>query len=108
MIKKSLLVLISLLVIPSLSVKAEESAHEASFYEKLKDNLVRCRLCPRECTIADGKRGYCRVRQNRKGALYALSYAQPVAIHIDPIEKNRYSISSQALRHFLLLQSAVI
>jgi len=55
MIKKSLLVLISLLVIPSLSVKAEESAHEASFYEKLKDNLVRCRLCPRECTIADGK-----------------------------------------------------
>jgi pyruvate formate lyase activating enzyme len=67
---------------------------EASFYEKLKNSLVQCRLCPRECVIQPGKRGYCRVRENRQGTLYSLSYGQPVSIHIDPIEK-------KPLFHFL-------
>jgi pyruvate formate lyase activating enzyme len=66
---------------------AEPPLKEASFYEKLKNFIVQCRLCPRECVIAVGKRGYCGVRENRDGKLYTLSYAKPVAIHIDPIEK---------------------
>jgi len=69
---------------------AQTTQPVASFYERLKNNIVRCRLCPRECVISEGKRGYCRVRENRKGILHALSYGQPVAIHIDPIEKKPF------------------
>jgi pyruvate formate lyase activating enzyme len=90
-------VLILILVFCSLNlsaVKAEPPAQEASFYEKLKNLAVQCRLCPRECVIVSGKRGYCGVRENKSGKLYALSYAKPVAIHSDPIEK-------KPLFHFL-------
>ena len=69
---------------------AQGEEKEALFYERLKDNIVQCMLCPRECVITPGKRGYCRVRQNKSGRLYSLSYAQPVAIHIDPIEKKPF------------------
>ena len=48
---------------------------------------VRCELCPHRCRIADGKRGICRVRQNRDGTLYALTYGRIAAVQMDPIEK---------------------
>jgi pyruvate formate lyase activating enzyme len=64
-----------------------QPAKEALFYEKLSSKDLRCLLCPRECVIAPGKRGFCRVRQNSGGILYTLSYGKPVAMHIDPIEK---------------------
>src|SRR3989338_1697557 len=60
---------------------------EAMYYVKLDNNNVQCVLCPRRCVIPDGKRGFCRVRENRNGTLYTLSYGKPVAVHIDPIEK---------------------
>jgi len=60
---------------------------EAVYYVKLGDDKVQCALCPRRCIIPDGKRGFCRVRENRKGKLYTLVYGKPVAVHIDPIEK---------------------
>ena len=60
---------------------------EAMFYQRLDDNKVRCLLCFRRCIIQDGQRGFCRNRENRKGTLYSLVYAQPCAVHIDPIEK---------------------
>ncbi|MDD5255185.1 MAG: AmmeMemoRadiSam system radical SAM enzyme, partial [Candidatus Omnitrophica bacterium] len=43
---------------------------EALFYRKLEGNAVQCLLCPRRCVIADGRRGFCGVRENKKGALY--------------------------------------
>lgn len=66
---------------------ARLSLHEAAYYEKLKDGLVRCRLCPSECTLADGQRGPCKVRANFGGTLYTLVYGRPVALANDPIEK---------------------
>lgn len=77
---------------PNLSAK--ELLKEALFYEKLGNNVVQCQLCPRRCTITEGRRGYCGVRENRGGTLYTLVYAKLVAIHIDPIEK-------KPLFHFL-------
>jgi len=59
----------------------------ASFYEKLEDNRVRCRLCRHNCIIAEGKRGFCSVRENRDGILYSLVYGYPCSYHVDPIEK---------------------
>lgn len=64
------------------------------FYEKLKDKKVHCLLCPQNCFIEDGKRGFCRVRENRAGKLYSLVYAMPCSTAVDPIEK-------KPLFHFL-------
>jgi len=61
--------------------------HEASYYEKLKGGLVRCRLCFRQCLVADGDRGFCRNRENHGGTYYTLVYGLPCAIQVDPIEK---------------------
>ena len=60
---------------------------EAMFYEKLDGGRVQCGLCRFHCMIGTGKRGHCRVRENRDGVLYSLVYGRLVAEHVDPIEK---------------------
>ena len=62
---------------------------EAKFYQKLPNNnkKIRCKLCPRECTVGDRERGYCGVRENRGGTYYTLVHSRVCAAHIDPIEK---------------------
>ena len=60
---------------------------EAMFYEKLEDNKVHCNLCNHRCIIAPGKRGFCRVRENRDGTLYTLIYGLVSSEAVDPIEK---------------------
>ncbi len=60
---------------------------EAKYYRKLSNNEVRCLLCPKLCTIKDGENGYCSIRKNISGVLYALAYNSTSAIHMDPIEK---------------------
>jgi pyruvate formate lyase activating enzyme len=67
--------------------RAGLSLHEAMYYEKLENTLVRCRLCPSDCTLAHGQRGPCKVRANFDGTLYTLVYGRPVALHNDEIEK---------------------
>lgn len=57
------------------------------FYDKLSDKKVKCNLCPRHCVMLDDHIGFCRVRKNRQGKLYSLSYAKPVSACPDPIEK---------------------
>jgi len=56
-------------------------------FETLNKNTVRCNLCRHHCTITDGGRGICRVRENRGGILYSLVSGLIVAQHVDPIEK---------------------
>ncbi|MCD6415042.1 MAG: AmmeMemoRadiSam system radical SAM enzyme, partial [Candidatus Diapherotrites archaeon] len=56
--------------------------------------LVKCHLCRHGCVIVPGKRGLCRVRENRDGKLYALTYGRPCSTAVDPIEK-------KPLFHFL-------
>ena len=60
---------------------------EASFYEKISDNLVKCTLCPEYCFLKNGQRGFCRVREPLNGKLQTLVYGAICAQHIDPIEK---------------------
>ncbi len=60
---------------------------EALLYEKLAHEMVHCHLCPHECVIPEGKTGYCGVRKNVEGSLYALTYGKVISIAIDPIEK---------------------
>jgi len=60
---------------------------EAMFYEKKEPDLVQCRLCPKLCAIREGRKGFCRVRQNRGGTLYPVNYGQVSSCGLDPIEK---------------------
>jgi pyruvate formate lyase activating enzyme len=63
---------------------------EARFYEKLSNGKVKCKLCPRECTVRDGARGYCGARENRGGTFYTLVHSRVCAAHVDPVEKKPF------------------
>lgn len=67
---------------------------EALLYKKLDDGKASCFLCSHLCRIAEGRRGICRVRENRGGTLYTHSYGELIARNVDPIEK-------KPLYHFL-------
>jgi pyruvate formate lyase activating enzyme len=61
--------------------------HTALFWEAQPDSKVQCRLCPRECRVADVERGYCGVRENRGGSYQTLVYGALCSLNVDPIEK---------------------
>ncbi|MDI7260226.1 MAG: AmmeMemoRadiSam system radical SAM enzyme [Thermodesulfobacteriota bacterium] len=67
--------------------KAGTPLREAMFYANLDGQSVQCLLCPRECVISDGKRGFCRNRENKRGKLYSMVYGKPCVVDIGPIEK---------------------
>ncbi|MDL1966740.1 MAG: AmmeMemoRadiSam system radical SAM enzyme [Candidatus Desulfofervidus auxilii] len=60
------------------------------YFKKLNNKSIMCTLCPKQCVVADGQRGYCEVRENREGIYYSLVYGNPCAVHIDPIEKKPF------------------
>ena len=59
-------------------------------YQSLKDGKIQCLLCPRECIVPKGGRGFCGVRENREGEYYSLVYGNPCAVHVDPVEKKPF------------------
>lgn len=59
---------------------------EALYYET-GDQGITCLLCPKKCSIAEGKNGFCRTRKNSGGKLYVLNYAACSSYALDPIEK---------------------
>jgi len=62
-------------------------AHEGYFYKKLESGKVVCGICPNRCILSPGDRSVCRSRVNINGILYSLTYGNPCALHVDPIEK---------------------
>lgn len=88
------LIAITTINISSLPAEAEQNTHAipriAKYWQKIKENIVQCLLCPRQCTLNIGQRGFCTVRINKEGQLYTLGYGNPVAVHIDPIEKKPF------------------
>ncbi|MCS7120333.1 MAG: AmmeMemoRadiSam system radical SAM enzyme [Nitrososphaerota archaeon] len=64
---------------------------EAMLYEEIQGKMVRCNLCGRRCIIRDGGFGFCGVRKNESGRLYALNYARICAANADPIGKKPLS-----------------
>ncbi|UCF71823.1 MAG: radical SAM protein, partial [Deltaproteobacteria bacterium] len=60
------------------------------YFTPLDGGEIQCELCPRRCRVPKGKRGLCRVRENRGGKYYSLVYGNPSVIHLDPIEKEPF------------------
>lgn len=67
-------------------IKTKLSPH----FTSLEGGEIQCELCPHRCRVAKGKRGICRVRENRDGKYYSLVYGNPCAVHLDPIEKKPF------------------
>jgi pyruvate formate lyase activating enzyme len=63
------------------------SMHPALYYDSLKDDNIRCLLCPHYCLITEGQRGICRQRRNENGILYSDNYGRVVSVNLDPMEK---------------------
>jgi pyruvate formate lyase activating enzyme len=59
---------------------------EARYWEKV-DDKCRCRLCPHQCLIGEGKFGICQNRSTRDGKLIAVRYGEITALNMDPVEK---------------------
>lgn len=60
---------------------------QVDFFEKINESTIRCRVCPHNCVIKEGKSGRCRVREVKDGILYASNYGEISAMALDPIEK---------------------
>jgi len=58
------------------------------------EGRIVCDLCPRECHLKPGDRGFCFVRQNVGGEMMLTTYGRSTGFCIDPIEK-------KPLNHFL-------
>ncbi len=63
------------------------SNREALHYEKQDGKKIVCKLCPKECRVANLERGYCGVRENLEGVYKTLVYGRPCSLQVDPIEK---------------------
>jgi pyruvate formate lyase activating enzyme len=61
--------------------------HEALFYQAEEGKKVGCHLCPHRCVIAEGKLGYCGVRENIDGKLFSMIYGRVSSACADAIEK---------------------
>lgn len=59
-----------------------------------QEETVVCDLCPRECKLHEGQRGFCFVRQNVNQRMVLTTYGRSTGFCIDPIEK-------KPLNHFL-------
>ena len=57
------------------------------WWHRLADGRIQCDLCPRECKLGPGQRGFCFVRQARPDGMALTSYGRASGFVIDPIEK---------------------
>ncbi len=66
------------------------NSYPALHWQALTKGNIKCQLCPRECIVKPGMRGFCRVRENRDGKYFTLTFGNPCSVHIDPIEKKPF------------------
>lgn len=64
---------------------------EALWWEVKDNGKILCTLCPRYCTIGEGQKGFCFIRENINGKLYSIGYGRPTGFAVDPIEKKPLS-----------------
>ena len=57
------------------------------WHEDPGSGRIICDLCPRECSLKPGDRGFCFVRQNVAGEMVLTTYGRSTGFCIDPIEK---------------------
>jgi pyruvate formate lyase activating enzyme len=61
--------------------------HPARWWHALEDGRLQCDLCPRDCRLHEGQRGFCFVRQRVGERLVLTTYGRSSGFCVDPIEK---------------------
>lgn len=75
--------------------RLSDGAMPGAWWQPSEDHSrIDCLLCPRQCSLKPGDRGFCFVRENRDGQMVLSTYGKSTGFCIDPIEK-------KPLNHFL-------
>ena len=59
----------------------------ARWWHPLDDGRIQCDVCPRECRLRDGQRGFCFVRAREGDEMVLTTYGRSSGFCVDPIEK---------------------
>ncbi len=57
------------------------------WWHDIPGGRIQCDLCPRDCTLSPGQRGFCFVRENQGGEMVLTSYGRASGFCLDPVEK---------------------
>ena len=72
-------------------IRSKDTQYIGRWWHKLDEEKILCNLCPRNCVLRDGQRGFCFVRQNIEGQMVLTTYGRSSGFCIDPIEKKPLS-----------------
>jgi len=64
-----------------------EATTAARWWHRLEDGRIQCDLCPRDCKLHEGQRGFCFVRQRTADRMVLTTYGRSSGFCVDPIEK---------------------
>jgi pyruvate formate lyase activating enzyme len=64
-----------------------EQRHPARYWHRLDDGRIQCDLCPRDCQLNEGQRGFCFVRARAGDRMVLTTYGRSSGFCVDPIEK---------------------
>jgi pyruvate formate lyase activating enzyme len=64
-----------------------EPNHPGRWWHTLDDGRIQCDLCPRDCKLNEGQRGFCFVRMREGDRMVLTTYGRSSGFAVDPIEK---------------------
>ena len=64
-----------------------DGSRVGGWWHRQDDGRVVCDLCPRHCSLRDGDKGFCFVRENHGGQGVLTTYGKSTGFCVDPIEK---------------------
>lgn len=69
-----------------LEILQDQNAYPGNWWHA-EDERIVCDLCPRACSMKEGDKGFCFVRENLGGQMVLSTYGKSTGFCIDPIEK---------------------
>ena len=67
----------------------DNAAYPARYWHTVPDGRVQCDLCPRECRLREGQRGFCFVRMRQGDRLVLVSAAGTREVRCSAVEMRR-------------------
>jgi len=68
-------------------IEPHEVRYPGRWWSRLDDGRIQCDLCPRECRLHEGQRGFCFVRAREGDRIILTTYGRSSGFCLDPIEK---------------------
>jgi pyruvate formate lyase activating enzyme len=68
-------------------MSGNEFERPGRWWRPLEGGFIECELCPRQCRLREGQRGFCFVRMCEGGKIVLTTYGRSSGFCVDPIEK---------------------